>query len=276
MGTYPQNGGKPVFNEFITPIGLLVHSYHDKPQMKTDDRTKQPIVDKDGVQEGEWKVTLAWSKTRQAELQEMINLAYKTQGEAWPNSLNPGAFFHLEPFFRDGDNPAHNTKGRDYLFGRYYMNFKSKAPPVRDAQTGRISYTGQPGLLGPYGPEDKILPVDLYPGCTARVSGIMFGSEYMGKNFISVRLNNIQKADDGERIGGGGRPDAASQFGAIKQAQAMQGMQPGFGGFGGPAGGSMAGGAGNGFPSLGGGQAQPSQNQFNTNAFGQPGGRTVI
>jgi hypothetical protein len=40
----------------------------------------------------------------------------------------------------------------------------------------------------------------------------MFGTEYSGRNFISIRLNNIQKAADGERMGGGGKPDAKKQF----------------------------------------------------------------
>jgi hypothetical protein len=37
----------------------------------------------------------------------------------------------------------------------------------------------------------------------------------MGKNFISTRLNNIQKYEDGERIGNV-RPDAKSQFTPLK------------------------------------------------------------
>jgi hypothetical protein len=43
----------------------------------------------------------------------------------------------------------------------------------------------------------------------------MFGSEYMGRNFISTRLNNIQKFEDGPRIGAT-RPEAREQFGALK------------------------------------------------------------
>lgn len=222
---YPNNNQKPIFNEFLTPIGLVVHCYHDTPMMKTNENTRQPVIDKEGFQEAEFKITLAWSKTRAAELTELINLAKKTQEEAWPGSTAPGAFFALEPFFRDGDSPSHNTKGREYLFGRYYLNFKQRAIPKRDPATGQVTYAGAPGLLGPYGPEDKIMPVDVYAGMTGRCSGIMFGTEYMGKNFISTRLNNIQKYEDGERIGGGSRPTPESQFGALKTGQ-----QPGFGG----------------------------------------------
>jgi hypothetical protein len=211
---YPNNGGKPIFNEFITPIGLIVHASHDRPLLKTNEQTKKPIVDEHGLQEAEYRVTLAWEKQRIGELQALIQLARTTQEQAWPGSTAPGAFFALEPFFRDGDNPAHNTKKREYLFGKYYLNFKQKAIPSRNAQTGQVSYAGAPGLLGPY--EEDIMPLDVYSGCTGRISGIMFGTEYMGRNFISTRLNNIQKFEDGERIGGGARPDPKSQFGALK------------------------------------------------------------
>jgi hypothetical protein len=51
----------------------------------------------------------------------------------------------------------------------------------------------------------------------------MFGTEYSGRNFISVRLNNIQKAADGERLGGGGRPDAKKQFDPLTPALAAGG-----------------------------------------------------
>lgn len=232
MKPYANNGGKPIFNEGMSPIGLFVHLYHDRPQLKTKDQYgKVPDIDAEtGIQRAEYKSTLAWEKSRIAELQEMIALAQQTQEQGWPGSTQPGAFFALEPFFRDGDNPAHNTEGRDYLKGKYYLNFKSKAKAEKD-QMGQVHYSGAPGLLGPYGPEDKIMPGDLWPGCTGRVSYIMFATEYMGKHFISVRMQNLQKYDegDGTRIGGGQRPSAESQFGAIKQGQAPGAMGGNFG-----------------------------------------------
>lgn len=230
---YPQNDGKPIFHEFQTPIGLFAHCYHDKPQLKTTDSGTggskgTPIMDKEFplIQAAEFKATLAWSKTRMAELQAMIDLAHVVKSEAWPASNTPGAFFALEPFFRDGDNPAHNTKNKEYLRNRYYLNFKQRALPVLDPQTKQfMGYTGAPGLLGPYGPTDLIMPVDAYAGMTGRVSAIMFGTEYAGKNFISVRLNNIQKYEDGDRIGGGIKPTAAEQFGALKAGDGL-GVNP--------------------------------------------------
>lgn len=209
---YPNTGGKPIFNQFITPTGLLVHSSHDRPLLKVNEQTKKPILDDQGLQEAEYRVTLAWEKTRLPELQELIALVKQTQEEAWPGSSAPGAFFHLEPFFRDGDNPAFNTKKKEYLFGKYYLNFKQRAMATKHPATGQVIYSGAPGLVGRN--NEDILPLDLYSGCQAKVSGILFGTEYMGKNFISTRLNNLQKVNDGERIGNV-RPDAKSQFAPI-------------------------------------------------------------
>jgi hypothetical protein len=99
------------------------------------------------------------------------------------------------------------------------MTIKSKAKMVRNPanpQQWIVSQGGQPGIIGPN--NEDLLPVDVYSGCFARVSGIMFGTEYSGKRYISVRLNNVQKAWDGERFGGGGRPDAKSQFDASAAA----------------------------------------------------------
>jgi hypothetical protein len=206
---YPNNGGKPIFHEFITPIGLLCHASHDRPLLKTNEQTKKPILDEQGLQEAEYRITVAWEKNRIAELQEIISLAKLVQSEAWPGSMVPGAFFALEPFFRDGDDPRFNTKKREYLFGKYYLNFKQKAQASRHPGTGQVIYSGAPGLVGRN--NEDILPLDLYSGCKVKASGILFGSEYMGKNFVSSRLNNIQKVSDGERIGNV-RPDAKSQF----------------------------------------------------------------
>lgn len=216
---YVANNGKPIFHEFISPVGLVVHLFHDKPQLKTKDQFgKIPDLDANGIQIAEYKVTLAWEKTRAGELNELIQMAHLVKSEGWPESVptpqNPQPFFALEPFFRDGDNPAHNTKSRDYLFGKYYLNFKQRADSQR-TQSGQIVYSGGPGICGPNGGDHQIAITDIFPGCKARASGIMFATEYMGKHFISTRLNNIQLFEQGERIGGGARPTTQSQFGSL-------------------------------------------------------------
>lgn len=235
--TKPYNGGKPTFHEFITPIGLICHLYHDKPQLKFKDQfQKIPDMDSDGLQIAEYKVTLAWDKSNPNVIMPLADLAKQVKAEAWPESTQPGAFFALQPFFRDGDNPEHNTKQKEYLLGKYYLNFKQKAAASRDPHNPNvIHYSGAPGLLGPRGAGDKLMPTDIYPGCTGRVSGIMFATEYMGKHFISTRLNNIQLFESPQtnpnlqRIGGGGRPDADSQFDSLVDDSASMSSLSGLG-----------------------------------------------
>jgi hypothetical protein len=214
--TEPNN--KPIFNEFITPVGKVVHCYHDKPQLQTTEKTNLPVLDENGIQKADFKVTLWWPKSElNTTLIPLRTLAATTRDQAWPGSATD-SWFRLEPFLRDGDSPEHNTKKKEYLFGGVYLNFKTKAVATR-LPDGRVTYTGAPGLIGPY--NEDLLPTDMYAGCTARVSGILFGTEYSGRNFISIRLNNIQKAADGERMGGGGKPDPKTQFDQIAPASAF-------------------------------------------------------
>lgn len=218
---YAGNGGKPKFNEFQTPFwygpdgkltaGRIVHCYHDNAQGETDDKTKQPLLDENGIQKANYKITMAWPKTvMETHLIELRTLAATTRDEAWGAACSQDPWFRLEAFLRDGDNPEHNTKQREYLIGHVYLNIKAKATPIMENGVWTKKYSGAPGLLDVYGAD--MSPVDLYAGCYARCSGILFGTEYMGRRFISTRLNNIQKVADGERMGGGGRPDAKSQF----------------------------------------------------------------
>lgn len=232
---YAGNGGKPKFNEFITPhwndpripgnpltAGRVVHCYHDKAQEQTDDKTKQVLLDDNGIPKADFKVTLAWPKdVRDTHLIPMRQLAAATRDEAWgPDCVND-TWFRLEAFLRDGDNPEHNTKKHEYLFGHVYLNMKAKAVPIMENGIWTKRYSGAPGLVDVYG--NDLNPIDMYAGCYAKASGIMFGTEYMGRKFISVRLNNIQKVADGDRLGGGGRPDAKSQFDPLARHELMGG-----------------------------------------------------
>lgn len=224
----PTKPGKPIFNEYTSPIGKVVHCYHDKPQLQeTDSKPPKPVLDENGIQKAEYKVTLAWPKSfMDRELIPMRQLAAQTRDEAWGPEAAADAWLNLQPFLRDGDNPEHNTKRKEYLFGHVYLNFKQKAGAQRQSD-GRVVYSGAPGLIDAYC--NDLMPTDLYAGCDARVSGIMFGTEYSGKRFISTRLNNIQRAPvpaSGmwERMGGGGRPDAKSQFDALATVPGMGGL----------------------------------------------------
>jgi hypothetical protein len=218
--TKPYNGQKPIFQNFLSPIGKAVHSYHDKPQMQTKENSQDPVLDKDGIPVGEFKVTLWWPKAeRDTTLIPMRQLAAKVRDEAWGPDAATDAWLNLQPFLLDGDNPEHNTKKREYLFGGVYLNFKQTAIPTRHPN-GQVTYSGGPQLVDAY--NNDAMPTDMYAGAMCRVSGIMFGTEYSGKRFISKRLNNIQIAPGGpwERIGGNARPDAKAQFDPLATAPA--------------------------------------------------------
>jgi hypothetical protein len=226
----PTKPGKPIFQEVITPIGKVVHCYVDKPQLQeTDSKPPKPVLDENGIQKAEYKITLAWPKAEMnASLLPMREIARVVVGEAWGPEALADAWLNLQAFLLDGDNPEHNTKRREYLFGHVYKNFKQKADAKRLAD-GRVVYSGAPGIIGPY--NEDLMPTDLYAGCMARCSGIMFGTEYSGKRFISTRLNNVQLAPGGpwERMGGGGRPDAKSQFDPLATGPAPGSPSSGFG-----------------------------------------------
>jgi hypothetical protein len=253
MGTYPNTGGKPNFLEFISPIGLLSRLHHDVPRLKTNFNTKQPEYDDKGVQIAEYIASIVWPK-KLLDLMDnpdipgtpglipMRTLAAQAANEAWPERLDPAkaAWIVLQPFLYDGDNPEHNTKRKEILFGHVWLNVKQKAK-YRKGPDGRVVYEGAPGILGPYG--NDIAPHDIWAGCQGRVSGIMYGTEFAGKKFVSVRLNNIQLYKEGERIAGASRPDAKDQFDPLMQppAGAIPGVAggPGLPGTGGPAPGGL-------------------------------------
>lgn len=235
QGSGGYTGQKPQFIEFITPVGIVEYCYIDQPQVDTDQQGR-PKLDNDGIPLAYKKVTLSWPKQEyETTLIPFRTLAAQARDQKWaPGSYDP-AMFYLEPFLRDGDNPQHNTKAKPELRGRVYMTFKLKCKPKRNPNVqGGIEYTGAPGIMGPY--EEDLTISDIYSGCKARVSGVMFGTEYSGRKFISVRLNNIQKHSDGERrAGSGGPPDPRTQF---AKAPPMQGVPPP--GIGGPASVGMA------------------------------------
>lgn len=178
---------KPKIIECFTPVGQANYVFITNPQ--PDDQGQK------------WyKLMLAWPKEYYGkELIELRTKAHEAATQFFGSQIPP-----LEPFIRDGDNPAHNTEGNPDLKGKVYLNIKCKCnDPDR--------LTDMPGMVDRYGA--AILPVDVYSGAWVRCSVILGGYNNKGKKGVWVRLQNIQKSHDGERLGG--RPDAASQFGAM-------------------------------------------------------------
>lgn len=174
---------KNEFFEAMTPVGKLLFVFLNRPQ-----------EDDNGV---DWyKVTIAWPKSMYgSELKPLRKEAMKAArayfGEKVPK---------LQPFLRDGDNPEHNSGDVEELYGCYYFTAKSKAEK------------GRPGIVDRTG-ENDLDPMEVYSGCTGRLSVLLGGYNNKGKKGVWIRLQNVQKAKDGDRIGG--KPSAKKQFGKL-------------------------------------------------------------
>lgn len=171
-----------VKNEIIecqSPVGKFNYVYLNEPQPDEHDV--------------KWyKLTIAWPKSfYNTELLDLRRKATEAAKQKWGASIPK-----LQPFLRDGDNPEHNSSDSEDLFGCYYITAKCKAEKGRPEIVDRL--------------KNPLTPLDVYSGCTGRVSLILGGYDTKGKKGVWIRLQNVQKAGDGERIGG--RPSAKKQF----------------------------------------------------------------
>lgn len=84
---------------------------------------------------------------------------------------------------RDGDT----EKDDDAYKGHWFFNANSaQKPGAVDADLNPI-----------------MDPAELYSGCYGRVSVTLFAYNMSGSKGIGVGLNNVQKLEDGDRLGGG-------------------------------------------------------------------------
>ena len=94
---------------------------------------------------------------------------------------------------RDGDTDRDVEKNPEYK-GCYFVNCNSgQKPGVVDADLNPI-----------------LDPDEVYSGCYGRASLTFYAYNQQGSKGIACGLNNLQKLEDGERLGGGS--SAASDF----------------------------------------------------------------
>lgn len=106
---------------------------------------------------------------------------------------------NLKTPLRDGDEDRPDD---EVYAGCYFINANStKAPAVVSTEKDRT--TGKAITLG----ED-----DVYSGCYARVSINFYGFNTNGNIGIACGLGNIQKVEDGERLGGGSSAEEDFEF----------------------------------------------------------------
>ncbi len=106
---------------------------------------------------------------------------------------------NLKTPLRDGDEDR--PEDENYA-DCYFLNANStKAPAVVGLEIDKSS-----GKAIPLGSDD------VYSGCYARVSVNFYGFNTNGNTGIACGLGNIQKVDDGERLGGGSNAEDDFEF----------------------------------------------------------------
>ena len=142
-----------------------------------------------------YSVQLRISKDDQATI-EKINMAFRAAYESGKDKLrrNNGyvpPFESLKSPLRDGDLEHSGDKGYANCM---FMNASSKDKPgVVDKDLNEITD-----------------PAEVYSGCYGRVSITMYAYNFAGNCGIGCALNNVQKLDDGMRMGN--HPSPADDF----------------------------------------------------------------
>lgn len=126
-------------------------------------------------------------------IKKAIENAKERDKGKWNGKVPP----NLKLPLRDGDLERPDDEA---YANSYFINANSTRPPAvvgleKDVATGKAIPLG----------EDEV-----YSGCYARVSINFYGFNTAGNKGIACGLGNVQKVDDGERLGGG--PTAEEDF----------------------------------------------------------------
>ena len=134
-------------------------------------------------QQNEPKYGLVMLFDKNTDISELKELADEVAREKWPK----GVPTDLRSPFRDGNEKADK-----------YDGFKDTI-----AVTANSNY--KPGLVN-QNVEEIINQEDFYSGCYARATVNAYAYEKLGNRGVSFSVQNIQKLDDGEYLGGKSNP----------------------------------------------------------------------
>lgn len=123
-------------------------------------------------------------------IEKAIEAAKAKDAGKWGGKIPP----NLKTPLRDGDEER--PEDPNYA-GHYFLNASSKQRPAI-VEPFMVN-----GLLKPITDETRV-----YSGCYARVSLNFFGYNASGNRGIGAGLGNIQFIKDGDRLGGGSRPES--------------------------------------------------------------------
>jgi hypothetical protein len=111
---------------------------------------------------------------------------------------------NLKTPLRDGDE----ERPEDEAYANsYFINANSTRPPAvvgteKDVATGKAI---------------RLTEDEVYSGCYARVSINFYGFNAAGNKGIACGLGNVQKVDDGERLGGGSSAEEDFEFDEVEE-----------------------------------------------------------
>jgi len=168
----------------VTPIGTVSFPYIFRPNT-FDGKT-------------EYCLTLLYPQSRKAELKKLKQLEIETAKAKWGKL--PKDIKKYQSPFKDG-----NDKDLD------------KYPNYEDMICITAKSKFEPSLIN-QSREDILDEKEFYAGCQARVSVTAYAWEFMGKSGVSFGLQNVQKAGEGERIGG--RVAASDDFDELESDSA--------------------------------------------------------
>ena len=177
----------------ITPIGRFSFVNVFTPRKATEEGKKD-----------KYEVSLLLAKDMSEDdaksWKQMKGLAIAAAKEKWPkyfekySTKEAIAKLKLGMPFKDGDDEEY--EGYE---GHWFI---------------RTSSIRKPGLVD--AKRQAIIDADaLYSGCYGRLDVDAYAYETKGNRGVTFGLDNVQKARDGERLGGGGGRAAADAFGAL-------------------------------------------------------------
>lgn len=183
-----------------SPVGIVRYANVFTPRQRKDDKTGEPKGDP------KYSILLVFDKkTDLSELEQLIEAAaIEKFGSKAPALLEKGK---LRSPIRDADEYVDEELDDEY-------NYPFNLPGARMV---RFSTKDKPGIV-----DAEATPImdksEFYDGCKARVSFNARGYDTNGNKGVALYLINVQKIDDGERLGGSA-PSAEDDFAEAKPAK---------------------------------------------------------
>lgn len=211
---------------FVTPVARLIHGHPMKQNTRTDEKTKQPLIGKDGQPVKEVYIGIAIPKGgestwKDTEWGKQIVMAALDAENGYMQAQVDRDDFSFKVV--DGDSPIPNQNGHapnsdSYKRGHWILNL-----------TTRIPYPSY--HVGKYSPLDAIQDVNAIKlGDYVRVSVVAKGNKPAKSPGVYLNPNMLELSRPGELIvREGSGPDAASVFGgtpASTPAPAPTGVTP--------------------------------------------------